>query len=71
MTSVALSQLFLFGGTLRWPQWALLKLLSSSTYSKIPFLDQGLPQGTHSLEACRSVLFLKRALTEENTDVLM
>lgn len=23
------------------------KLLSSSTYSKIPFLDQGLPRGTH------------------------
>lgn len=59
MTSVALSQLFLFGGTLHWPQWALLKLLSSSAYSKIPFLDQGLPQGTHSLEACGSVLFFK------------
>lgn len=28
MTSVALSQLFLFGGTLHWPQWALLKLLT-------------------------------------------
>lgn len=40
MTSVALSQLFFFGGSQRRPQWAPRKLLSSGAYSKIPFLDR-------------------------------
>lgn len=40
MTSVALSQLFFFGGTRRQPQWAPRKLLSSGAYSKIPFLER-------------------------------